>query len=69
MNSKAIEHQELTPEEIKRLRALLKQDERVTWLWSTLGVWLRWGIIGGTFAAMIWNGAHKVFPSLPRIGD
>lgn len=41
----------LTPEERKKLRLILRDQDRMTWLWATARIWAAW--IGGTIAA-IW---------------
>jgi len=42
----------LTPEEIEKLRGILKQDERVAWLWATVRIWAAWvlAVMGGIIA-------------------
>lgn len=40
-----------TADERKRLRGMLRSHERAAWLWSTLGIWVKW--IGAVLAAMV----------------
>ena len=42
---------DLTPEEIAALRAILRQDERLTWLYSSIRLWAAWVL--GVLAALV----------------
>lgn len=40
---------ELTPIERKKLRKMIRDDERATWMWKTLRVWATWFAMTATF--------------------
>ena len=42
---------DLTPEEIAALRAILRQDERLAWLYASVRLWAAWVL--GVLAALV----------------
>ena len=44
-------HDPLSEEEIERLRIILKQDERIEWLYASLRKWAAW--VFGVAAALV----------------
>lgn len=55
----------LTPAENKKLRRMIRDEERMIWLWATIRVWLGWGtaVAAAAYAAYepIWRAAKAVF--------
>ncbi len=45
----------LSPDERARLRAMIEQDEKVMWLWSSLKTWTLWGAAIGGFLLVTWD--------------
>lgn len=50
MADESLSDAELTPAERKRLRELLRNDDRVAWFWSTFRTWAMWVSGVATFA-------------------
>lgn len=36
------DRREFTPQERAEIRALIISNKRVAWLWTTIGIWLKW---------------------------
>lgn len=36
------ERRDFSPQERAEIRAILVSHKRVAWLWSTIGVWIKW---------------------------
>ncbi len=57
----------LTKDERRQIRALLEQDKHVTWLWSTLGVWFKWGVLAAGACWVFWDRFRAFLRWLDRI--
>lgn len=48
----------LTPDENRRMRRLLRDEDRARWFWRTVRIWLGW-IAGGLVSAAVIASALK----------
>jgi hypothetical protein len=54
----------LQPDEIARLREMLKADDRTVWLWSTIKVWATWIAAVVLGISMGWDALKRIIISL-----
>lgn len=55
---------ELTEEELKEIRAMLEEERRAKWLWSSIRIWSIWivGVIG--CITLMWDSMGRVLKAI-----
>jgi len=58
----------LSERELKDVRAMIEQDKRVAWLWSTIRTWATWVTAVGAAIVIGWDSFKRVFLALIGAG-
>jgi hypothetical protein len=45
----------LTETEIRYVRKMMRDDQRISWLWATLRVWVGWATAAGAFLYTVYE--------------